>query len=214
MKKGLITTFCLLALTVSSVVAQQRWSAGPRLGLNLSTAVGDIDNTKLKPGLVAGGFVMYSSVNHFAVSLDALYSQRGFRYKQTDAQGGIDYRQRVNYLELPLLFRYFLNRSGDVRPNIFIGPNVGFLLGANRTNPEAKNRELFRKADFGATAGLGLNFRVGQAQRLHLDARYTFGLSDMTQNVPLIPDNRPDGVVRNSTINLTLGYGIGIGRNY
>jgi len=214
MKKGFFATLCLLALTISSVVAQQRWSAGPRLGLNLSTAIGDIDNTRLKPGLAAGAFLMYSDVNHFAVSLDALYSQRGFRYRATDNRGEVDFRQRLNYLELPLLFRYFLNRSGNVRPNLFLGPNVGVLLGANRSDTGSKNREFFRRADFGATAGLGANFRMGNAQRLHLDLRYTLGLTDLTQDNYLRPDNQPFGVVRNSTVNLTLGYGFGIGRRY
>lgn len=224
MKKSIIRLACLFVLISSPLLAQQRWSGGPRLGLNLSTAAGDIDNTKLTPGLAVGGFVMYSDINHFGVSVDLLYSQRGFRYKQADRFGDVDFRQRLHYVELPILLRYFLNRSGKVRPNLFLGPNVGFLVGANRPNPVnnalpgISTVDLFNKVDLGATAGLSLNFRVRQAQRLHVDARYTLGLTDITKNQPgsdrTIYDNTANGNVRNSVISLTLGYGIGLGRSY
>ncbi|WP_234735712.1 porin family protein [Tellurirhabdus bombi] len=217
MKRGVIMIVGLLSLTISSVFAQQRWSAGPRLGLNLSTAVGAIDNTKLAPGLAVGGFIMYSDVNHFGVSADVLYSQRGFRFDQANQQGTYKYRQRVDYLEVPVLFRYFMNRSGNFRPNLFLGPNLGLMIGADRTSPDVKNKELFRNAELGATVGLSFNFRVRSAQRLHIDARYTLGLTDFTYDKPGYinsPDNINNGTVRNSTFQLLLGYGFGVGRSY
>jgi hypothetical protein len=209
--RGILFGMIFLFASTSTLLAQQRWSAGPRLGLNLSNFVGDVDNNNLLAGVSAGAFVMYSDINHFGISADVLYSQRGFMYKISEPQGPFKYRQRVNYLEIPILFRYFLNLSGNFRPNLFFGPNVGLKLGANRTNPDTDNSQIFRPADLGATVGISLNFRVKQAQRLHIDGRYTFGLTDITDPAKA---PTPDGNVRNSTISVLLGYGFGIGKNY
>ncbi|WP_128545728.1 porin family protein [Larkinella soli] len=213
MKRGIVYGLIFLFAITTSGMAQQRWSAGPRLGLNLSTFVGDVDNNKLLPGVTAGGFIMYSDINHFGVSADLLFSQRGSRYKISDPTREFKFTQRINYLEVPVLFRYFLNLSGNFRPNLFLGPNLGIKLNATRTDPDRKydNGNIFRPADLGATVGLSLNFRVKEAQRLHLDARYTLGLSDITDPAKA---PTPDGNVRNSTISFLVGYGFGIGRRY
>ncbi len=209
-------TLILFAISLSVATAQQRFSAGPRVGANLSRFVGDADGYTYRPGLTAGVFLMYSSLNHFGISVDALYSQMGAKYSAVEnifgSQRPVEFKQRVSYLEVPVALRYFLTTSGNFRPNLFFGPSVGFLLKGERSPqqvagvqlPALTNTDAFRKVDLGLMAGFQLNFPgLGARQRFLIDGRYRYGLSDITI------DNNAD--VHNSTFTLTLGYGFGVG---
>jgi hypothetical protein len=63
----------------------------------------------------------------------------------------------------------------------------------------------FRQADLGLAGGFALNFEVAPGKRVLLDARYTYGLTDIT----VAPNS-----LRNSAITLNLSYGFGVGKNY
>ncbi len=218
----------MFSLCISSVFAQQRFSAGPRVGLNLSNYWGNADNMKMRPGLTVGAFLMYSSLNHFGISADILYSQMGTHYKGPDYGPGLvpnsnlDFKQRVNYLEIPVVARYFLNLSGNFRPNVFVGPSLGIKLNAKRTDAKlngndapsynADNSNDFKDLDLGATGGFQLNWHAGNRQRFLIDARYTLGLAGVQTNLPNRWGMRNS--LQNSNITLTLGYGFGVGPEY
>ncbi|WP_461126705.1 porin family protein [Spirosoma aerophilum] len=208
-------SFLLLTGCLSASLAQQRFSAGPRVGLNLSTFGMDARDYTLRPGVTAGAFLMYSSLNHFGISGDILYSQMGAKYSQPNSAQVNSFKQRINYLEIPLALRYFLTLNGNFRPNVFFGPSLGFKLNAKQTDRitngvnqvDVDNSNAYRAMDLGLIAGFQLNFKgLGERQRFLIDARYRYGLSDITLN---------DGQnINNSTITLTLGYGFGVGPEY
>lgn len=210
------TLFTLAIFAYSSAAyaqSRQRWSLGPRAGLNLSNFTGDVQNTKFLPGFYAGLGAMYSDDSRFGFAVDALYAQRGARFESAGNQftGPVKADVRVNYIEVPILARYFLTDDGSFRPNIFAGPSVALLTGAktiNRsgsTNTTTDVKNFYRPAELGLTGGIQLNFRAGDRQRLTVDARYTLGLTDITEDAT---------EVRNSTISLGLGYSFGVGRQY
>ena len=174
---------------------------------------------------------MYSSLNHFGISADVLYAQRGAKYAGSvfPPVGNpvtARFTQRVNYLEIPVVARYFLTLSGNFRPNVFIGPSLAIKLNARRVNGESDafssrftaetintdNSNDFRDVDLGATGGFQLNWGVGNRQRFLIDARYTLGLSEVQTNLPNIWGRRSS--LQNSTITLTLGYGFGVGPEF
>jgi len=205
-------SFLLVTSCLSSSFGQQRFSAGPRVGLNLSTFGMDAKDYTLRPGVTAGAFLMYSSLNHFGISGDVLYSQMGAKYSLPVNNQANSFKQRINYLEVPIALRYFLTLSGNFRPNVFFGPSFGFKLNAKQTDrianginqPNFDNSAEFRSMDLGLIAGFQLNFKgLAERQRFLIDARYRYGLSDITLN-----NNQS---VNNSTITLTLGYGFGVG---
>lgn len=192
------------------------------MGLTYSTFGGDAPGYSFRPGLALGAFVMYSSLNHFGISVDALYAQRGASYSailppRIPFGNPIrsTYNVRVNYLELPVALRYFLTLSGNFRPNVYFGPSLAFKLSAEQTSiyeneralPGRTNTDEFRAADLGALAGFQLNFPgFGAHQRFLVDARYTYGLSDITID--------RNARVNNSAFTLTLGYGFGVGPEF
>ncbi|WP_460667167.1 porin family protein [Larkinella knui] len=211
MKRGIVFGMMFLLASASTLLAQQRWSAGPRIGLNVSSLYGKDDFFKSKLGLVAGGFVSYSSINHFGISADVLYSQRGAKYDNPGDRSS--HIQHLNYLEIPVVARYYLNLSGNFRPNIFVGPSLGVLLNAKRTKTidrgtsyaDADDKDEFESVDLGATAGFQANFKVRDRQRFLIDARYTLGVTDVKKSPQWLG---------NSTLSFTVGYSFGVGRNY
>ena len=203
-------THCLLVLILifvsckSSVYAQQRFSAGPRVGVNISNYSGGNGTTTAIAGFTAGAFVMYSSLNHFGISADLLYSQKGAKIQSP-------LKQRINYLEIPIALRYFLTRSGDFRPNLFVGPSVGLKLNATEINETTNAKQdisnNINAVDLGLMAGFQLNFKgFGARQRFLIDGRYTYGLPKVF--------NLTNVDRHNSVFSLTLGYGFGIGPEY
>ncbi|GAB3890791.1 hypothetical protein GCM10028825_27990 [Spirosoma agri] len=187
----------------------------------MSTLRGDVQNFKLTPGLTAGAFLMYSSLNHFGISADVLYSQRGGKFEGNTNGVPEEFKHRINYLEIPIALRYFLTLDGNFRPNIFFGPSLFIPLSAQvvkqKTNgvaqPDVDNSQAFKNADLGLFAGFQLNFPgFGQRQRFLIDARYTFGLTDITKQ-PIRGGTGAQNVY-NSGATITLGYGFGVGPEY
>ncbi len=224
LRTSLLAAVLLMILGSVSPAFPTTVGIGPRVGANISTLVGDIENEKWVPGWSVGGFVMYSSINHFGISADLLYSQKGARVKDITfivldpndpvlGSNKYSYTERINYFEIPVLARYFLTLSGNFRPNFFIGPSVGLRLNAKSKNFEPEtisgDRDItdqIRPADLGFAGGFALNFEVAPGKRVLLDARYTYGLTDITKN--------PNNSLRNSAITLNLSYGFGVGKNY
>ncbi|MEZ0486813.1 porin family protein [Fibrella aquatica] len=228
MKNARITLLIIALLFVQSVSysqSRQRWSFGPRVGLNLTNFVGsdavneqrnaidpDSRDNQLLPGLSAGVGFIYSDVSRFGAAVDLLYSQRGVQSKTNLGSVATTYTNRINYLELPITARYFLNRSGNFRPNVFFGVVPALRLNAYTREKAADGKDvktvttdLYRSADLGLTAGFQANFRVGDRQRFTADARYTHGITNVAVN---------STDLRNQMITIGLGYNFGIGRQY
>jgi len=221
---ALLIVTLLFVQSVGYSQSRQRWSFGPRVGLNLTNYVGsDATNPQLNvidpdsranlllPGLSAGVGFIYSDVSRFGAAVDLLYSQRGTQSKTNLGSVPTTFTNRVNYLELPITARYFLNRSGNFRPNVYAGIVPALRLNAfsreKADNKDVKTptTDLFRSADLGLTAGFQANFRVGDRQRFTADARYTHGISNIGLNATDL---------RNQMITIGLGYNFGIGREY
>jgi hypothetical protein len=219
-------TCLFVAFFSSELFAQRRnrqvLSIGPKVGANLSNFYGDVNNQMMQPGLSAGAILTYSVINTFGVSLEALYSQKGAKFENApNSTERLNFNRRLNYVEVPLLARYFLNKEGDFRPNIFLGPSFGFKLNAKDVNrsvtggtarPEQEITNTINPLDVGITGGIGLNFHVQGAMRALLDVRYTHGLSDVaeSQSIGFAADPR----VCNSALTISAGVSFGIGKRY
>jgi hypothetical protein len=210
-----IQTFCFAQQTRR----RQVLSIAPRLGVNISDFNGDVANNNIQLGFSGGAMLTYSVVNTFGISVEALYSQKGAKFENApvvvnNSTQRMNFNRRINYIEVPVLARYFLNKNGDFRPNLFIGPDFGFKLSAKDVNrelttgteqPDADISSAINPVDVGITGGIGLNFSVIESTRFLIDARYTYGLTDITEAA---------GNISNSAITLTFGVSFGIGKKY
>jgi outer membrane protein W len=178
------------------------WSIGPELGVNLSKFGRDAPENDMKAGVVAGFFVTYSIVDHFGVTAKFLLSQRGGQI----TANGVTNKTALNYIEVPVLGRFFLNRSGKFRPNLFVGPSLNFLMGGTNKVGDADAvkisdyKDIYNTFDLGLTGGLGLNYEIANETRILLDARYVYGLSDIS---------KAGGNINNQTINISAGIQFG-----
>ena len=198
----------LLLVGVQHINAQNKtWGAGPEIGISFSKLAGDLPKQQFNTGIVGGGHITYSTRPTFALTFKALYHQRG---SQAELNNVVN-KTGLQYLEFPLLARYFLTPSGKFRPNVFLGPSAGFLLNvkskagdADYVNVSATEREKYGRFDLGLTAGIGLNYLIGKETRLLLDSRYTLGLSDVYRPAPESWQNRG--------LAFTLGLSFGINK--
>lgn len=185
------------------------WSIGPEVGANFSKWTGDGDDTDYKAGLVAGGFVTYSIRDTYGFTAKILFSQKGAAYTTNIAGEDVDVKTQLNYIEIPVLARVFFNREGTVRPNVFLGPSLGFLTGAKAKVEDGDYENIdnyddsFNTFDLGVSAGLGLNIRVAEEMYFVVDARYTYGLSDFAKG---------SGDAHNNAVAISAGLSFGIGK--
>ncbi len=213
-----ISALSLFAMIFSlSAFAQESdrvWSIGPEVGVNFSKLGRDADDSDYKAGLLAGGFVTYSIRNTYGFTVKVLYSQKGAAYSDEFLGEDIDFKTRLNYIEIPVLARVFFNREGTIRPNVFLGPTFGFMTGAQIKvdDEDYENyedvfdvndyKDVYNTFDLGLAAGLGLNIKVGDEMYFIIDARYTYGLSDIAKG---------GSETNNQAVAVSAGLSFGIG---
>jgi outer membrane protein W len=189
-KKLFVITFLTTAgALVSQVQAQSAkvWSIGPEVGVNFSKFGREAGPNDTKAGVLAGFFLTYSIVDNFGITTKFLLSQRGPQYLKNSTSGPL-IKLTLNYVEVPILARFFLNKSGKFRPNLFVGPSLNFLMGGTTKEGDLdavkipNYTDAFNTFDLGLTGGLGLNFAIADETRILLDARYVYGISDVTKS--------------------------------
>ena len=215
LRASLLSLFGLmLSIGAFAQESDRVWSMGPEIGAAFSNHGKDADDSEYKSGLVAGGFVTYSIRDTYAFTGKVLFNQKGAKSEDGDV------KERLNYIEVPILARVYFNREGTVRPNVFIGPSFGFLTGAqwkvgdndyeNVEDIEGdpfgdvdSYKDVYNTFDFGASLGLGLSIKVAAEMYFIVDARYTYGFTEVYKNA--------DGSSNNQNATVTAGLSFGIG---
>ena len=179
----LLLTFLVLLTSWSSSAqtSEKIWSFGPEVGVNISKFGGDAnDDTDFRTGVAFGLGLTYSIQNTYGITTKVLYSQRGAKIDDT--------KLSMKYIEVPVTGRFFLNRDGIFRPNIFLGPSFAFLTGVSSKTNDGENvenndyKDSYNTFDFGLTGGLGLNWLIANETHIIIDGRYTHGLSDVAKS--------------------------------
>lgn len=79
-------------------------------------------------GFAGGLTAAYNFTDYLGVGLDVLYSSQGQKYKGTVSGADWTAQTSLNYLKLPLLFRFNSDPNSPVQFNFFIGPQLNYLL--------------------------------------------------------------------------------------
>ena len=186
MKKILFTTVAIMAFGLMNA---QEVKYGAKVGLNLSNVTGDIEDTKNKTGLLIGGYAEIKVTDKFSVQPEISYSAQGTKAEDSysDMYGSItiDLTQKLNYLNVPVMAKYYVDKKFYVEA----GPQIGFLLSAEQKavakgiyygetineTEKVDNKSSLNSTDFGINIGLGFNF----TDKIGANLRYTSGLSDI-----------------------------------
>ncbi|MFU8812304.1 MAG: porin family protein [Balneolaceae bacterium] len=160
----------------STAQAQDAVKTGIKGGLNFATISNN--NFDTRTGFVIGGFAKFGiPESRLSIQPELYYSQQG---------GELDGDAvKIDYLKVPVLFKYALIQGQTTEPNLFFGPyaslrllaeqegGAGGLLGGS-SNIENQTESV----DYGFIAGTGLDIEVGNSI-FTIDARYTLGLNDV-----------------------------------
>lgn len=190
MKKIILSAIAVMAFGFTNA---QSTRFGVKGGLNLSTVVGgDVENTKSLVGFHVGGFAEIKVVEKFFIQPELLYSAQGTKF---DGPFGEDFDTKLNYLNIPVLAKYYIVEKFSVEA----GPQLGILLSAKADGEDIKDYS--RSVDFGFNVGAGYNF----TDNLSIGLRYTIGLSPISDNDI---DNEEDyyDSAKNSNLALSLAY--------
>ena len=195
MEKRILNSAIILIISLIAYIPNsigQKLSIGPMAGVNISS-ISDVDNSKSLTGLNAGLFLNYSVNENLGFGLKGLFSQLGTGVENTDNH------TRLNYIQLPLSVVYFFGERGNtIRPKVFIGPYLGFLMSAQDQDGKDLPDNLFNSTDLGGQIGAGFNYSFKNRSWLNFDLGYSTSLVNIT--------NHASFDYRNRSFFVSLGY--------
>ena len=192
MKKAILSAaVAFFAITVAN--AQTEF--GIKGGLNASTlSIEGSNSSKVKSlfGANGGFFASIPASKNFFVQPELAFSMEGARFE--NAAGGTT-EQRINLINLPIMFKYVTNSGFFVEA----GPQVGLIISAKQKTGSVETNFEDNINSANLAAGGGVGFKLGEA--LGVGARYMFGV----RNVSKIGGARTN--INNASLNLFYTFG-------
>lgn len=218
MKKMLIVFGVAATLAAAAPLSAQRalgFRAGASLA-NLSLDVsGEEPDLSSRTGFHVGAYMDIPLSGN-------LFFQPGFGLTQKGAEISADEGTiglHIDYLEIPLLFKYAFPTSGSLGVHVMGGPALAFELSCDISleaegfsadfacdEGDAEDVEIGTKSfDVGALLGGGVSFPMGGV-RLTLEGFYNLGLAN------IVDDAADDETAKNRALYLTAGVAFPVGR--
>lgn len=221
--RRLIILLNLMLLTSLGLAAQQHYSAnisiGGKAGMTMSQVM---FSPSVEQGFIMGSMAgvqfRYIEEKHFGVIAELNFEQRGWKEKFDETD--YSYERTLNYIQIPLLAHIYFGNKAKFFFNA--GPEIGFLISENKSanfdyidiknNPAdfpVKNRntdqftmDIKNKVDYGISAGLGMELKIGQKNSVALEGRFYYGLNN------IFPSHKKDVFAASNemSIMVSLGY--------
>lgn len=160
MKKLPLLFALLLASTCSFA---QKFSLGPKAGINISNYTGGNIESDALVGYHIGGVLNYGFGDHFAIQPEVLFSTQGAKVNNAGAKNDF----KISYLTVPVMLKF--KTTGGFY--LELGPQVGFRTSSDV--PDQTINNFAKNLDLAAGAGIGYHSSIG----LGIGARYLAGLS-------------------------------------
>ncbi len=182
------------------------YSAGARLGINISSIYGDtVQTTMARVGLNIGMYFTAWLTDKIALQQEAVIGTRGERWKDPNNVDPFVYTRYATvstYLDLPLLVKWRFYQSDALRPAVYIGPTCAIALVAE-SEYGTTSQDMMEKTnrfDFGITAGFSMDIRQGN-YFIPVDIRYNLGLTNYVK-----PDDYGT-TARHGVLSVSVGLG-------
>ncbi|GEM_PF-1104417 len=175
-------------------------------GLNFSKlSLGDgnaLDNAKNRTAFTGGAFFTLGLWRILAIQPEVLLAMKGTRASnptQNFTTG--DLTLSMNYLEIPLLLKVYIPlKNPNLRPNLFAGPAISFLISCRvgedvlgGTRDCANGGPTIKSTDTSIMFGAGVDF----LQSFTAQVRFDMGLQDVDEE---------QGTAKNRSLLLMVGY--------
>ena len=185
MKKITIALMCML-LTAGAAMAQKQFTFGPKIGVDYTHFWGKNAYHGGQLNYQAGLFMEYRFTSRFSIAPEVVFAAQGGKYEVKDYNDGDGYfdakfTENVNYINIPVMFKYYVSPA----LSIDLGPQLGINVYSKYT-VESKDKHLNIKEtedqkddtktiDVGV--GLGLTYNI--AKDVFVQGRYTLGLTEV-----------------------------------
>ena len=184
MKRYFLLIVCAIACTLCDAQIRLGIKGGVNLS-NLAGAPGQGYTTKMS--FYGGGLANVPLIRRISLQAELLYSRQGSRYQET----GRDMKERLNYLNAPVLVHY----NTTIGLYAETGPQFGFLINAKRESDGHyySVRGAYRSFDFSWLLGAG--YRL--TEEASVGIRWNIGISDVSDY---------PGAVRNRVWQIGVAY--------
>jgi hypothetical protein len=185
MKKLLIC----FGFSLMGYIGYSQVSFGVKSGINIATTKDLYAFPKNRIGWYAGGFATIPLFKKFFLQSELLYSTKGNGFNQINPLGAPNGVYRFNYLNLPILFGYKIDR----KTAIFFGPELGYLTEVREvySRDENFNNSNSFPPKFDAGLDVGLNYKI--LKKLGIEVRYNYGFNTLYE-VDAVGNRHGDGI--------------------
>lgn len=152
----------------------QGFGGGLYGGISTSQVTGDNIGGFNKVGGWGGAFTDYRFTPRSALQFELSFIQKGSRQAPTVKNNGVLYVNNQNYLEIPILYKWY----GIKNMSIEMGTQIGYLINAveRNNNGEIPNPIPHKKVEWSFAAGLSYYFWKGKVE---VNARYANSILSM-----------------------------------
>jgi Outer membrane protein beta-barrel domain len=213
MKKFFLAALVLAVFTVNKKAnAQQGFSVSVKTTPQFSFLQNkdDRDNGSIQhKATVTSNFGIgagYNFTPKLGVGMDVLYSLQGQRYEID----GMETKQKVNYVKIPVYFTYNGNPNKPVSFIGKIGPQLSVLTDSKLTDNNghtltSDTKDLYKDVTIGGMAAAGAQFKLDRRLFLTTMARFDYDFTNAEDHSnPYYPAGRA------KTYNMTTGMEFGL----
>ena len=196
--KKLMFIVCFLSLGMMEASAQS-FGLGARAGMNISNQSISVSGASVSPsskmGYLVGAYAKIMFSDNFGIQPELFLSSVGSKWPTSLTGGTSDATFRMNYISLPVFFRYNVNDNF----HLLAGPQLGILLSADAiySGQTTDMKSDFNSSDIGGTFGAGVDFGAFNA-----GVRYNFSFG----NASTSSGNFSGSTVKNTAIQIVAGY--------
>jgi len=186
--------FLVLFLSYHSTGYAQVKYIGGSAGFNLSKLDFKDDlkayDFNFRNGFKCGIMAEYELSNSFLTRIEINYAMKGTEYGLEEKYAFPKHKfiEKLNYMEIPVLFQYYMPSGFIIKPQIFIGPEIAFLLNSkieyienDKSIGEYDDTDKWKSAEYGLVVGIGADYELSVGKIL-FDIRYNYGLSNINKS--------------------------------
>ena len=203
MKKLTISLICMI-LATGTVIAQEQFTFGPKVGIDLTHLWGKDCPHGILFNYQTGAFLEYRFTDKFSIAPEVVFAAQGGKANVVEyldesviTNGSANVLYHFNYINIPMILKFYV----IPKLSIDLGPQVGINVYSKATVKAkaegvsasyTKEFEGVKSVDFGL--GLGATYNI--TDKIFVQGRYTMGLTRAVEAVD----------VMNGNIQLAAGY--------
>ena len=172
--KRILVVLVVMMMFAASVSAQSPKVFGLKGGVNMFKPYGDdVTDVGYYTSFAIGAFYYHACSEIFVLQPELYYSVKGGK----ETEEGDESVLKLSYIDIPVLLKFNLPLEGKSwAPNLYAGPYLAFLMGADINDYDVK--DAFSSTDFGLVVGAGADFKLSEGKHmLELDFRYSMGFT-------------------------------------